>query len=61
VLPDDDEESLSARILGVEHRIYRQALRWAVEGRLHVEGRTCRVDLKSGERTWVFVEPDAVR
>lgn len=61
VLPDDDEESLSARILGVEHRIYGQALRWAVEGRLHVEGRTCRVDLKSGEKTWIFVESDAVR
>jgi phosphoribosylglycinamide formyltransferase-1 len=61
VLPDDDEESLSARILGVEHRIYEQALRWAAEGRLHVEGRTCRVDLKSGERTWIFVEPQAVR
>ena len=56
VLPGDDEESLSARILGVEHRIYKQALRWAAEGRLHVEGRTCLVDLKSGDRTWIFVE-----
>ena len=58
VLPDDDEESLSARILGVEHRIYKQALRWAAEGRLQVDGKTCRVDLKSGERTWVFLDPE---
>ena len=61
VLLDDDEESLSARILGVEHRIYKQALRWAAEGRLRVEGKTCRVDLKSGDRTWIFVESDGVR
>jgi phosphoribosylglycinamide formyltransferase-1 len=61
VLADDDEESLSARILGVEHRIYKQALRWAAEGRLHVEGKICRVDLKSGDRTWIFSEAEGVR
>jgi phosphoribosylglycinamide formyltransferase-1 len=61
VLQDDDEESLSARILSVEHRIYKQALRWAVEGRLHIEGRTCRVDFKEGDRTWVFSDEEAAR
>ena len=61
VRDDDTVETLSERILAVEHRIYKQALRWAAEGRLHVEGRTCRVDLESGERTWVFSEPETAR
>ena len=51
VLPDDDADALKARILGVEHRLYPMALRWAVEGRLHVEGRKVRVDLRPGEST----------
>ncbi len=39
VLPGDDEETLSARILAQEHRIYPLALRWLAEGRLRIEGR----------------------
>ncbi|PAS96073.1 MAG: phosphoribosylglycinamide formyltransferase [Candidatus Dactylopiibacterium carminicum] len=41
VLPDDDEDVLAARILAQEHRIYPQAVRWFVEGRLQfdVQGR----------------------
>jgi len=34
VLPDDDETTLAARVLITEHRIYPQAVRWFVEGRL---------------------------
>lgn len=34
VLADDDEERLAARVLAVEHRIYPQAVRWFVEGRV---------------------------
>jgi phosphoribosylglycinamide formyltransferase-1 len=34
VLPGDTEETLAARVLQVEHRIYPQALRWLVEGRV---------------------------
>ncbi len=34
VLADDDEEGLAARVLAVEHRIYPQAVRWFVEGRV---------------------------
>ena len=49
VLPDDDRDALAARILVQEHRIYPRALRWAVEGRLHIEGDRARVDLRSGE------------
>ena len=34
VLPDDDADSLAARVLAEEHRIYPQAVRWFAEGRL---------------------------
>jgi phosphoribosylglycinamide formyltransferase-1 len=36
VLPDDDEGRLASRVLAEEHRIYPQAVRWFVEGRLNV-------------------------
>ena len=34
VLAGDSEEGLAARVLEVEHRIYPQAVRWFVEGRI---------------------------
>ena len=34
VLAGDDEDRLAARVLAVEHRIYPQAVRWFVEGRV---------------------------
>ena len=34
VLAGDTEETLAARVLAVEHRIYPQAVRWLVEGRI---------------------------
>ena len=37
VLPGDDEQSLSDRVLVQEHRIYPLAVRWFVEGRLRTE------------------------
>ncbi len=37
--PDDDEDSLAARILEQEHRIYPAALCALAEGRLEVSGR----------------------
>ncbi|HKE54171.1 MAG TPA: phosphoribosylglycinamide formyltransferase [Actinomycetota bacterium] len=39
VQPDDTEESLSARILAEEHRLYPQAVRLFAEGRLEIVGR----------------------
>lgn len=40
VLAGDDEPTLAARVLEQEHRIYPQAVRWFLEGRLSVvEGR----------------------
>lgn len=50
VLPDDDEDSLSARILRCEHKIYPEAVRLFCAGRLRVEGRKVKIlDQKSGE------------
>jgi phosphoribosylglycinamide formyltransferase 1 len=39
VEPDDTEETLSARILKEEHRIYPNAVRLFAEGRLQIVGR----------------------
>ncbi|HUJ40302.1 MAG TPA: phosphoribosylglycinamide formyltransferase [Candidatus Acidoferrales bacterium] len=39
VRDDDSVESLSARILAEEHRIYSQAVRLVLEGRFRMEGR----------------------
>ena len=38
VLPGDTEETLAARVLAQEHRIYPQAVRWFCEGRLALAG-----------------------
>ena len=40
VLDGDDEQTLAARVLAQEHRVYPLAVRWFVEGRLRMnEGR----------------------
>jgi phosphoribosylglycinamide formyltransferase-1 len=39
VLDDDTEETLAARILVEEHRLYPEAIRLYAEGRLRIEGR----------------------
>jgi phosphoribosylglycinamide formyltransferase-1 len=44
VSPDDTEESVSDRILRLEHRIYPEAIRLFSEGRLTVEGRRVRIE-----------------
>jgi phosphoribosylglycinamide formyltransferase-1 len=47
VLPGDDEAALARRVLEQEHRIYPQAVRWFVDGRLTLtDGRV----LVQGER-----------
>jgi len=43
VLADDTADTLAARVLREEHRIYPQAVRWFLEGRLAVRGH--RVDV----------------
>jgi phosphoribosylglycinamide formyltransferase-1 len=51
VLPDDDEASLSARVLAREHLIYARAVRWFVEGQLSVQDG--RVRHLSGAPQWL--------
>jgi phosphoribosylglycinamide formyltransferase 1 len=36
VMPGDTEESLAARVLAAEHRLYPQVVRWFVEGRVEL-------------------------
>ncbi|MFO7983614.1 MAG: phosphoribosylglycinamide formyltransferase [Desulfuromonadales bacterium] len=43
VLDDDDEDTLSNRILQQEHRIYPRAIQLFAEGRLRIEGRRVRI------------------
>jgi phosphoribosylglycinamide formyltransferase-1 len=49
VLEDDDEESLSQRILKEEHKIFSEAIKLFAEGRLRIEGRKVRILDKSDE------------
>ena len=46
VADDDTAATLSERILGIEHRIYPEALRLLASGRVSLEGDLCRI---SGE------------
>jgi phosphoribosylglycinamide formyltransferase 1 len=55
VRPGDDEAGLAARVLRQEHRIYPQAVRWFLEGRLVIEGGRVRV---SGEDNRQFLWSD---
>lgn len=43
ISPGDDERSLASRILRQEHRIYPQAVKLFVEGRLRMDGRRVRI------------------
>ena len=54
LLPADTEASLAARVLEQEHRLYPQAIRWLVEGRLerrdggvfHIDGESQLLGLR---------------
>ena len=55
---DDTAEALSARILGVEHRIYPEALRLLASGRLTLDGDRCRIAGVTGDSA-VLIAPTA--
>ncbi|NTV95791.1 MAG: phosphoribosylglycinamide formyltransferase [Thiobacillus sp.] len=58
VLPDDDEASLSARVLEQEHRIFPMAVAWFAEGRLRVRAdATVLVDGASGAMAALISPP----
>ncbi len=50
----DDEAALAARILRTEHQLYPRVLRWAVEGRIHVEAPRAEIDLPTGEERFLL-------
>jgi phosphoribosylglycinamide formyltransferase-1 len=55
VRADDTPESLAARVLEQEHRIYPRAIRWFAEGRLVKIGE--RINLRDdSESQWVFAD-----
>jgi len=57
VLPCDDEARLAARVLAVEHRIYPQAVRWFLEGRVEFTGRDVVQIRESGVASDFLVAP----
>src|SRR5664279_5721006 len=48
VADGDTEETLSERILQVEHRIYPEALRLLATGQIRLDGEICRTALAAG-------------
>ncbi len=57
VLPDDDEESLSRRILRYENRIYPLAVRLIAGGRVRLEGRRVTITGAGGGDLAGFTAP----
>lgn len=61
VLPEDDEQSLSARILAEEHRLYPLAVRLAVTGKVRPEGSRTKVDAAPTVGELALRNPGAIR
>lgn len=59
VYDDDTEESLGARILSQEHRIYPMAIRLFFQGRLHIEGRRVKIEGEPRIPEFFHRNPDA--
>ena len=58
VRDDDTAETLAARVLAIEHKIYPLALRLVAEGRVRIENGRCRIDGARNSDT-VLLIPDA--
>lgn len=58
VLPDDSRETLAARVLTEEHRIYPLAIRWYAEGRLTVKGNDVLLDGGHDPRQGIVARPE---
>ena len=56
VADDDTAETLSQRILGIEHRIYPEALRLLASGQVRLEGDLCRIDGRA-DRDGTLISP----
>ncbi|MFL5316352.1 MAG: phosphoribosylglycinamide formyltransferase [Microvirga sp.] len=59
VADDDTAETLSQRILGIEHRIYPEALRLLAGGKLRLEGDICRIS-DSADRDGTLISPRTI-
>ncbi|HEY7557632.1 MAG TPA: phosphoribosylglycinamide formyltransferase [Candidatus Binatia bacterium] len=57
VFADDTEETLAARILKEEHRIYPRAIQLYAEGRLRVDGRRVIVSGGAKDEGLVLIQP----
>jgi phosphoribosylglycinamide formyltransferase-1 len=57
VFPGDTEDTLAARILQQEHRIYPRAIQLYAEGRLAVVGRKVLVEGLAEDETQALVQP----
>ena len=56
VYPDDTEETLSKRVLLLEHRCYPLALRWIADGKVRVIDERVAIDNTDTDKVW-FVNP----
>ena len=43
VLDGDDEDTLAARVLEQEHKLYPRAIKLLLQGKLNIEGRKVRI------------------
>jgi phosphoribosylglycinamide formyltransferase-1 len=59
VADDDTAETLSQRILGIEHRIYPEALRLLASGKLRLEGDICKVE-GAADRDGTLISPRTI-
>lgn len=50
VLPDDDPDTLSARVQVIEHKMYPMVIRWIAEGRLKLDNNRISLDEKILEK-----------
>lgn len=57
VLPGDTVDTLTARILEQEHRVYPRAIQLIAEGRVSVEGRTVTIDPPAAIASQALVNP----
>jgi len=59
VADDDTAETLSQRILGIEHRIYPEALRLLASGKLRLEGDLCKMS-EAADCNGTLISPAAI-
>ena len=59
VADDDTAETLSQRILGIEHRIYPEALRLLAGGKVRLEGDICKTS-DGADRNGTLISPAAI-